>query len=984
MELKTTNISQSPQTVTLIVDHQPIMAIPGETVAAALSRQDQVAIRQTEEGSHRGLWCGMGSCYECVVQVEGAGIQRSCMTLVEDNMRISTSLHRRSPAPGNLPVTSQPPVISECDLLVIGAGPAGLSAALSAARCGARVKVLDERPQTGGQFFKPLAASHQYRGELPSQWAEGKKLADDVRDAGVEIIQSAIVWAAFSADEIAATIQGIPHVIRPRQLIIAAGAYERAVPFPGWTLPGVMTTGAGQTLAKSYQVIPGQKVLVSGNGPLNLQFAAELLQAGGKVCAVLESAQKPGIRQIRHLLTMLKTAPDLLLKGRHYLTILKHERVPFLWGETVVEAHGDKRLEAVTVMSVDTEGKMRPGSARRIECDILCLGHGFIPSTDIPRMLGCKQQLNTLPFSTPIIVTDQDGASSVPGVFVIGDGAKLGGARVAMARGTLAGQRAAQNLGFPLRVTRPALTVKQLHHAEQFQHALWKIYQAPPVSLSGLPDNTIICRCENISVGQLRNAIRSGLDTPAALKRNLRTGMGLCQGRTCAGVVAQLVSEMTQRRLSVEGFFAPRLPVRPVPVRFLTAEKPEWGGHKPAITPNLARAIETPPFTTEHTDFLVVGGGVMGNCLAFYLATAGAEVLVAERDDINLQASGANAGSLHVQLLSFDFGERAECGGDPAAQTLPLGPESVRLWQQLEQKSGESLELKITGGLMVAETPEEMQKLEQKVALERRYGINATLLDARELAALSPHLSPHLLGAEYCPDEGKINPLRATYVVNRLAREAGARFKRGTDVQAIERQRDGRFKVTTSRGIIIAGQIINAAGAWSKTLGEMVGAKIPVKGAPLQMIVTERAPVLIDHLIAHAGRHLSLKQTAHGSLLIGGGWSAGFNPEMRMNQVLRESIEGNLWVASKVLPPLGELNMVRSWAGMNINIDGAPIIGDLPGVPGFWNAVTSNGYTLAPVVAHNLTQQILTGRSDINIDPFHIRRFDSSRRKTHS
>lgn len=981
MELKTANILPHPDRITLWVDSQPLTALPGETIAAALARQDIVALRQSENGQKRGLWCGMGSCFECVVQVEGQGSQRSCMTPVHDGMRVST----RPVVTGDIitppPLRSQPPGEISCDVLVIGAGAAGLSAALAAAATGARVVVLDERPQSGGQFFKPLAPSHQLQGKVPLQWANGAQLLQAARDAGAEIIQNATVWAAFSAQEIAVTLNGQPKLFHPKQLIIAAGAYERPVPFPGWTLPGVMTTGAGQTLAKSYRVIPGKQVVVSGNGPLNLQFAAELLEAGGHVVEVLESAAKPGLRQIRQMLTLATTAPELVLKGQGYLRILKKHATPMHWGETVVEAHGEERLERITVVAVDRQGRQLPGTARQIECDLLCLGHGFIPSTDLARMLGCEQQLSSTPFSTPTIVTDKHGASSVPGVFVIGDGARLAGAQVAQVRGTLAGHAAAKALGYPSAVIHHGKTEQRLQQAESFQKALWEIYQAPPVSLQTLSDDTIICRCENISLGTLRQAVAAGLDTPAALKRNLRTGMGLCQGRTCAGMVAQLIREMTARQHHVEGFFAPRLPVRPVAISSLTAEKPEWGGHKPAITPNLARPVESERLADQYSEFLVIGGGVMGNCLAYYLAKQGAEVLVAERDDINLQASGANAGSLHVQLLSFDFGDKAQHGGDPAADTLPLGPLSVKLWQEIEQESGESLEVKITGGLMVAETAEEMRALEKKIALERRFGLDVRLLDATELSRLSPHLSPHLLGAEYCPQEGKINPLRATYIVNRMARERGARFQRGTDVQAIERQNDGRFRVTTSRGVIFARQVINAAGAWAGKVGEMAGAAIPVKGAPLQMIVTERTPPVIDHLIAHAGRHLSLKQTAHGSLLIGGGWSAGFNPQMRMNQALRESIEGNLWVAGNVLPPLRQLHMVRSWAGMNINIDGAPIIGDQPGIPGLWNAVTSNGYTLAPIVAFSLTQQILTGNCDINLAPYHISRFNSPTRK---
>lgn len=980
MELKSPNISPAAETLTIMFNGEALQALPGETIAAALARKNIVAIREDAQGDKRGLWCGMGACYECVVQVNGKGSQRSCMTLVQDGMEVKSqhAVKNQMQALTPLPQHTAAETL-DCDLLVLGAGPAGLSAARMAASTGARVIVIDERPQSGGQFFKPLATSHTLLGKAPQQWRDGEELLAKTKAAGANILQQATVWAAFSPHEIGVIYQDQMLLIRPNQLIIATGAYERPVPFPGWTLPGVMTTGAGQTLAKAYRVMPGEKVVVSGNGPLNLQFAAELVESQGKVVEVLERAAKPGFRSLRQILTMMKVAPELVSKGRKYLSVLKKNRVPLHWGYEVVAAHGHQRLERITVMQVDTFGMRIPGSSREIPCDVLCLGHGFIPSTDLARALGCEQQLATTPFSTPVIKTDEFGKTSLPSVYVVGDGARLGGAKVAQIRGQLAGFSALTALGKRADNIDISHLRRQLAKAEDFQSALWQIYQAPPVSLKPLPDDTVICRCENVTLGSLRNAINQGMDTPAALKRNLRAGMGLCQGRTCAGMVAQLVSEMTGRHQQTAGFYAPRFPVRPVPIAALAFEKKEWGGHVPAITPNLARPIEHSLKELQKTDVLVIGGGVMGNCLGYYLAAGGAEVMVVERDDINLQASGANAGSLHVQLLSFDFGVKAEQGGGPAAQTLPLGPVSVRLWQELETLSGESLEINITGGLMVAENEQELRFLEQKIALERRYGIEATLLDATELARLSPHLSSNLIGAEYCPMEGKINPLRATYIVNQLARSQGARIQRGTDVMSIERMSHGGYRVHTSRGLIEAKRVINAAGAWAGKVGEMLGINVPVKGAPLQMIVTERAAPLVDHLIAHAGRHLSLKQTAHGSLLIGGGWSAQFNPTMRMNQPLRDSIEGNLWVANRVLPALGGLHMVRSWAGMNINIDGAPIIGEVPCLPGFYNAVTSNGYTLSPVVAQSLTQLILRGSSDIDLSPYHISRFEINR-----
>ncbi|WP_232073057.1 FAD-dependent oxidoreductase [Variovorax sp. RA8] len=961
-------------------DGQPTEGLEGETLAAALAASGIREMRHTRGGDRRGLYCGMGACFDCLVTVDGRASQRACLTKVAEGQQVRSAMPGGTVDDPLRPLAPEAgsgsgPARREVDLLVIGAGPAGLSAALAARRAGAGVLVLDERLQTGGQFYKPLAPSHHAAAPADRQFADGLALEREALGAGVDIEQDAQVWAAFSPNEVGALIGGQAHVIACRQLVIAPGAYERPAPFPGWTLPGVMTTGAGQTLARAYRVAPGQRVLIAGNGPLNLQLAAELLAGGAEVVAVLESAKRPSPGQWRPMWTAARTAPDLLRDGWRYLRQLRAHGVPVIWGAAVVAAEGPGHLQAVQAARLDALGSAVPGTAQRFEADTLCLGYGFIPSTELARMLGCEHRLADRHLGYPATVTRKDGATSLAGVFVAGDGADMGGSRVALARGALAGAAAARNLG--LHAPEPVEALGRLRQAERFQQALWSLYAPPPVRLVEVPDDTLLCRCEEIRFGDVREQIRAGRDTLAALKRNTRLGMGRCQGRYCAVTAARLIGELTGSPPEVEQYFAPRPPAKPVPAGALGFEKPEWGGHKPAITPNLARPVAVESLPPLRTDVLVIGAGVLGSCLAYYLSAAGQEVTVVDRDDINLQASGANAGSLHVQLLSFDFGARAQAGGGPAAATLPLGPKSVKLWQQIEADCGEDLEIKITGGLMVADSDAGMRFLEAKAALERSHGIEAEVIDGATLRRLSPALSGELLGAELCPMEGKINPLRATYAVARRAQQQGARLLRGCDVQAIERlPGEGTgFEVRTSRGTIRAGRIVNASGAWSSAVGRMLGVTIPVQGAPLQMIVTEPAPPLVDHLIAHADRHLSLKQAASGGLLIGGGWTAAFHPDMRLNRAERNSIEGNLWVARRVLPPVSGLHMVRAWAGMNVNIDGAPIIGEVPGVPGFYNAVTSNGYTLAPITAKLVAELIAHGRTDFDISPFRIDRF---------
>lgn len=979
MRLDHPDIRRSGEIVEIVYDGQRLTALAGETVAAALASHGIVQFRHTRDGGRRGLYCGMGACFDCLVTVDGKASQRACLTKVAANQDIRSAMPAGTAAdpllPLTPPVTGTGPVEQATDLLVIGAGPAGLAAAIAAAGRGAAVTVLDERPQSGGQFYKPLAPSHQAQRPIDRQFRDGLALRDAAIRAGVTIRQEATVWGAHAADEVVAIVEGRETVYRPRQLVIAPGAYERPAPFAGWTLPGVMTTGAAQTLARAYRVSPGQRVVIAGNGPLNLQLAYELVAAGVDVVAVLESAPKLAPHQWRDVVTALRTAPDLIADGLRYLNRLRRADVPVLWSHAILAAEGDDRVAQVRYAPLAADGRLQTEATVSVAADALCVGYGFVPSTEIARALGCAHHLVDRHLGYLATDTAADGATDLPGVFVIGDGADLGGARVALARGTLAGHAAATRLGLPAgNAAAIAAAQARLQRAEQFQAALWSLYQAPPVRLDQVADAALLCRCEEISFGRARTEIAAGHDSLAALKRNTRLGMGRCQGRYCAASAALLLEQSTSRPRAVEQYLAPRLPAKPVPAGALAFEKPEWGGHQRAITPNLARPVETLRLPDQEAAILVIGGGVVGACLAYYLSQAGQDVLVVERDDTNLQASGANAGSLHVQLLSFDFGAKAEAGGGPAAATLPLGPRSVALWQQLQADCGEDFEVRITGGLMVADSDAGMDFLRAKAALERRYGIENEVIGGNELRRIAPALSEKLIGAEYAPQEGKINPLRATYAVLEKARAQGARFLRGANVTAIGRE-TGHWTVETSRGRIRAGRIVNASGPWSRETGKLVGIDIPVHSAPLQMIVTEPAPPLVGHLVAHADRHLSLKQVASGGLVIGGAWTAAFAEQRRFNTVTRHSIEGNLWVANHVLPQMAGLHVLRAWAAMNINIDGAPIIGPVPGLPGFFNCVTSNGYTLAPVVSRMTADLLLQGRSDIDPTPYLIDRF---------
>jgi glycine/D-amino acid oxidase-like deaminating enzyme len=931
MRLTSAAIRPAGRPITLRFDGVAIPAIEGETVAAALSAAGIVAFRRTPSGAPRGLHCGMGACFDCVVTIDGRIGQRACLAKAADGMCVTADMPA-APAPlaespdGAIPDRA-------CDVLVVGGGPAGLAAAVAAAEAGAAVVLLDERERPGGQYLKPLATSH--RDSRPDAQARaGDAWRARAAAAGVELLGEALVWGAFAADEIAAVVAGRAVTFRPRRLILAAGAHERPVPLPGWTLPGVMTTGAMQTLARAQRVSPGARVLVAGNGPLNLQLACELVAGGATVAAVVEAAPRPGAAAIADAVRLLRAAPDLAGAGVAYLAKLRRAGVPLLWGSRVTALHGADRVQAAEIAT--------PDGPCRIEADVVALNLGFQPETGLARALGIPHRFVDTGIGHLATEADTDGRTALAGVFAVGDGAALGGARVALARGRLAGLAAARDLGHAA-PDEPATRVA-LARAEAFQTALRRLFAAPPHDAE-LADTTIVCRCEEITAGRLRAELAGGLASLAALKKATRAGMGRCQGRFCAATIARLCPQAPDAM----AFAAPRAPVRPAPAAALMQEAGEFTAPLLDDPPPPAHRLPVAgqPAVARDCDILVIGGGILGLSCAYYLARDGADVLLAERDEAAMAASTANAGSLHVQLLSYDFDDTTT-SDSPAIATLPLAVRSVELWREIAAAAGEGLGLSTQGGLMVAETAADMAWLRAKAAMEARAGIETYVIGANELRAMAPAMSPRLQGAVYCPAEGYGDPLRGSAALRRLAAGHDARLLTGAEVQAITRDGAG-WRVRTSLGEIRAGRVVNAAGPWADRIAAMVGLRLPVTGTVQQVIVTEPAPPLMTHLVAMARRHLSLKQQANGSLLIGGGWFGAFDRDTGRTRALRENIQANLWVTDRVLPAVRGLSIIRCWTGINSAIDRAPILGEAPGLPGFFNAVTANGYTLGPV-----------------------------------
>jgi thioredoxin reductase len=569
-------VSAPSQTVSIRFAGRAIACRPGDTLAAALVAAGELSCRETAGGERRGLFCGMGVCRECAVTIDGRPGELACMTAVRDGMVVE----RQPAAPVLAAVPDEPRRRTRLlapDVLIVGAGPAGLAAAAAAGEAGLDAVLLDERPKLGGQYFKqPPEEAELDERALDRQFRTGRALIARVRRAGVRFVGGVRVWGAFAPDELAATGDGARYVLRPRRLIVATGAYERAIPIPGWTLPGVMTTGAAQTLLRAHQVAPGRRVLVSGNGPLNAQVAAELAHAGADVVALAELADLARPARAGALAGMLATEPRLVGDGLRLHAALVRRRVPVLGGCAVIRVGGSDRVERAVVARIGRDGLPVAGSEREYAVDAVCVGFGFAPSNELARALGCRHVYDPAR-RTLVTARDDRGRTSLDGVWVAGDGAAVGGALVARSDGLVAGADVARSLERAL----PAALAHELHAAERarrrqrrFQRALWRLYRAPQPGDALAAPETAICRCESVSRAAIDAALDGGVEHIGAVKRLTRAGMGACQGRYCGGLMAEAAARRSGRPPDELSGFAPGVPFKPVAISALVGPPP--------------------------------------------------------------------------------------------------------------------------------------------------------------------------------------------------------------------------------------------------------------------------------------------------------------------------------------------------------------------------------------------------------------------------
>lgn len=446
---------------------------------------------------------------------------------------------------------------------IVGGGPAGVRAAAVLAEAGLRPVLIDEGTRIGGQVYRQpppgreRSLSAQYGFEAGKARALFERFAA-LRDR-IDHRPGTLVWH-IEGGRLHLLQAGAAGSLRADAMILASGAAERVLPFPGWTLPGVFTLGAAQLALKAQATLIGPRVVLAGSGPLLYLVAWQYLKAGAQVLAVLDAAASDAPRRA---LPGLLARPAMVAKGAWYLARLRLAGVPVRRGVTVLRAEGEGRVQRLHWQ--------QSGREQSIDCDAVAFGHGLRSETQLADLAGCAFAWDELDQAW-LPRRDDAGRTSVAGVYLAGDGAGIVGADAA----ELAGERAAlavlQDLGHPVDAARVEAIARALRPHRRFREAI-EVLSPPPADWAAQADDAlVICRCEEVTAGELRACVRdTGTRELNRLKALTRVGMGRCQGRMCGPAAARLVAQAAGCPLAETGRLRSQPPVKPVPVVALGA-----------------------------------------------------------------------------------------------------------------------------------------------------------------------------------------------------------------------------------------------------------------------------------------------------------------------------------------------------------------------------------------------------------------------------
>lgn len=465
--------------------------------------------------------------------------------------------------------------IKPTPLTVVGAGPAGIMAAHAAASAGVAVTLIDDNPLPGGQYYRQAPAEFEVSDPLAahSGHPEAAGLYARLDHPNIHVIHQMEVWGVFDQGRLALTDHEQTFLLETDRVVLATGAYDRPLAFPGWTLPGILGAGATLRMIKTQWLLPGKRVLLAGLGPLQLYLADVLLKSGADVICVAEAARP---HSAWRYLPGLWGHWDRLGEAIDYRRTLWKHRVPLRFNHAIVSAEGSGQVEKATIARLDKTGAPIPGTEQSFDIDTVCLGYGFLPSYQLPAAFGCELRFDeNLRWFVPR--HDSNMETSEPGIYVAGDVSDMGGAQVAAAEGRVAGLAAACQLGATalssVLVNKLKAAQADLRRLNRFANSMQGIYAFRDGLTRLTREDTVICRCEEIRTREIRDSLSNGAIDPHQLKLQTRTGMGYCQGRICSVLAAPIIARQTGRPLNAMTPYTTRPPIQPITLGELVAAK---------------------------------------------------------------------------------------------------------------------------------------------------------------------------------------------------------------------------------------------------------------------------------------------------------------------------------------------------------------------------------------------------------------------------
>lgn len=447
--------------------------------------------------------------------------------------------------------------------VIVGAGPAGVRAAQTLVAHGVRPVVVDEAPRWGGQIYRQPPPGFTRAKETLYGFEAAR--ADAVHSAMAAILDKidyrpdTLVWSA-EGGELDLLAQGQMSTLPYSHLIVATGATDRVLPFPGWTLPGVYTLGAAQVALKFQGCTIGSRVVFAGTGPLLYLIAYQYAKAGAKVAAVLDTAS---FADKAAAAPAMLGQPALFAKGLYYLGWLRLHGIPVHQGVELTHAAGGDRVQAMHWR--------KAGRGHHIDCDGVGFGYALRPETQLPDLLGCRFRYDKLQRGA-LPERDAAGRSSVADVYLAGDGAGIMGADAAEWAGERAALALLADAGKTVDAARAASLENRLAGIASFRQGLECAFPFPAHWAAAAPDDLVVCRCEEITAGELRRCVAdTGAREMNRLKALTRVGMGRCQGRTCGVAAAEILAQACAAQPDAVGRLRGQSPIKPLPFSAMAA-----------------------------------------------------------------------------------------------------------------------------------------------------------------------------------------------------------------------------------------------------------------------------------------------------------------------------------------------------------------------------------------------------------------------------